>query len=83
VELSRDRADLGVEQALDQGVHVLIGRADRGAVGELVGDAIETAEELRFFTGSHNAGVTQGVHPGLAGGDILRPETMVDRETAV
>ena len=83
MQLSRDRANLGVEQALDEGVHVFIGRADRGAVGEFVGDAIEAAEELRFFTGSHHAGVTEGVHPRLARGDILRPEPMIDGKTAV
>src|SRR5258706_361626 len=83
VQLSGDRADLGVEQALDEGVHVFIRRADRGAVGELVGDAIETADELRFFTGSHDAGVTERVHPRLARGDILRPEPMIDGKAAV
>ena len=83
VQLSGDRADLGVEQALDEGVHVFIRRADRGAIGELVGDAIETAEELRFFTGSHDAGVTERVHPRLARGDILRPEPVIDGKAAV
>ena len=83
MELAGDGADFGVEQPLDQRVDVFIGRADRGAVGELVGDAIETAEELRFFSRSHNSGPRERVNPRFARGDVLRPKTMVDREAAV
>jgi len=44
VQLSRHRTDLGVEQALDQRVHIFVGRADRGAVRELLSDVIEAVE---------------------------------------
>src|SRR2546430_14158281 len=49
VELPRHGADLFVEQPLDQRVNVLIGGADRGAVRQPLGHAIQSVQELRLF----------------------------------
>ena len=64
-------------------MHVFVRCADGGAVGELIGYAIEAAKQLRFFIGSDNPGLTECVHPRFARGDVLRPETMIDGETAI
>src|SRR6266550_1083666 len=83
MELPRHRTDFRVEQPLDERVHVFIGSAGGGAVSELVGDAVESFEQLRFFRGGQDARAAQRVYPRLAGGDVLRPETMIDGEAAV
>ena len=83
MELSGHRADFGVEQPFDEAVNVLVGRTDRGPVREFVGHTIETLEQLRFFAGAQNAGAAKRVHPRFAREDVLRPEPMIDGETAV
>ena len=83
MQLPRNRTDFGVEQSLDERMHVFIWSADGGAVSELVGDAVEPFEQLCFFGGGQHGGAAQGVNPCLARGDILRPKTVIDRETAV
>jgi len=83
VQFAGDRTDFGVEQSLDQRVDVLVRRAHCGPVGEFVRDAVEAFEQLRFFGGGQHTGAAQGVYPCLAGGDVLRPETMIDGEAAV
>ena len=50
MQLPGDRADLGIQQTLDQRVDVFVRRAHGRAIGELIGDAIETVEELRLFS---------------------------------
>ena len=62
---------------------VFIGRTGGRAVGESLGDAVQAVEELGFFFGGQHAHAAEGVHPGLAGGDVLRPEAVIHRETAV
>jgi hypothetical protein len=64
-------------------MHIFIWSADGGAVCELVGDAVEPFEQLHFFGGGQHAGAAQRVNPRLARGDILGPQTVIDRETAV
>ena len=83
VELARRGADFFVEQALDERMDVLIGGAGRGAVGEPLGDAVEAVEQLGFLFSRQHADAAEGVNPRLAGGDVLRPEPVIHRETAV
>ena len=83
MELAGDGSNFGVQQPLDQCVHVFVRRADGRAVGEFVGDAIQSFEQQRFFAGAQNARAPQGVHPCLTREDVLRPETMIDGKTAV
>jgi len=83
VQLAGETTHLVVEQALHESVHVFVWGADRGAVGELIRYAIETAKQLRFFMGSDNSSPAERVHPRLARGDVLRPEAMIDGEAAI
>jgi hypothetical protein len=64
-------------------MNVVVRSAHSRPVRELVGDKVEALEELRFFAGAQHAGAAEGVHPRLAGENILRPEPVIDRETAV
>ena len=83
VQFAGETTDLVVEQALHERVHVFVRCGDRGAVRELIGYAIEAAQQLRFFIDSDNPCLTECVHPRFARGDVLRPETMIDGETAI
>ena len=83
MQFARESTNLLVEQSLDQRVHVLVRCADRGTVGQLIGDAIEAAEQLRFFMGSDDPRATECVHPRFARGDVLWPEAMIDGEAAI
>jgi len=64
-------------------VHVLVGRAHCGSIGELISDAIQTFEELSFFAGVQNACAAERMHPRFTRGDVLRPETVIDGKAAV
>src|SRR6185503_6206158 len=83
VELTGQGADFGVQQSLDERMHVFVRCADRGAVGQFVGDAVEAVEQLRFFAGAQNAGAAERVPPRLAREDILGPEAVIDGKGAV
>jgi len=83
VQFARDGADFLVEQPLDEGVHVFVGRANGSAVREAIGDAVEPALELGFLRRRHDADAAEGVHPRFAREDVLRPEAMIDGEAAV
>jgi len=83
VQLAGNRTHLGVEQPLDEGVHVFVRRADGGSIGELVGNAIEAREQLRLFRGRHHTRAAQRVHPRFASEDVLWPEAMIDGKGAV
>jgi hypothetical protein len=83
VELAGGGADLLVEQPLDEGVHVLVGGAEGGAVGEALGRAVEADEDERFFLGAQHAGATEGVGPGAARRHVLRPQPVIGAERAV
>src|SRR3989454_9372516 len=63
--------------------HVLSGSARGGAVGQPLGDAVQPLEHVRFFGRREHADAAQGLDPGLAGRDVLRPEAVVHGETAV
>ncbi len=83
MQLARGGADFFVEQALDERMDVFIRGAGRGAVGEAFGDAVEAVEQLGFFFGRQHADTAEGVNPRLAGRDVLRPQPVIHRETAV
>ena len=83
MQFARESTNLLVEQSLDEGMDVLVRCADRGTVGELIGDAIEAGKQLRLFMGSDDPCATEGVHPRFARGDVLWPEAMIDGEAAI
>ena len=83
MQLPRDRAHFLVQQALDQRVDVLIGRAHGGTVGQPLGDAVQALEQLRLFGGREHTHPAKGVDPGLARGHVLGPDAVIDGETAV
>ena len=78
VELAGDRPHFGVQQALDQSMHVLVGRAHGRAIGQPLGDAVETVEQLRLLGSGHDADAAESMHPGLAGGHVLGPQPVID-----
>ena len=83
VELAGGGADFLVEQALDEGVHVLIRRAGGGTVGEPLGNAVEPVEQLGLFFRRQHPDAAQRVDPRFARRDILGPEAVIHREAAV
>ena len=83
MQVAGQGADFLVQQPLDERVHVLVGGARGGAVSQPLGDAVQPLEQLRFFRRRQHPRTAQGVNPGLARRDVLRPEPVVHRETAV
>ena len=83
MELPRHGTDLFIEQPLDQRVDILVGRTGRGAVRQTLGHAIQPVQELQLFRRRQYADPTQGVHPRLAGGHVLRPQAVIYGEAAI
>jgi hypothetical protein len=83
VQLAGHGAHFFIEQALDERVHVFVGGTSGRTISETIGDAIEPLLELGFFGGRHDPHAAEGVDPGLARHDVLRPEAVIDGEAAV
>ena len=83
VQLPRRRADLFVQQPLDQRVDVFVRGAHGGAVGEPLGDAVEPLEQRGLLGGGEHAHAAQRVDPRLARRDVLGPQPVVHGQAAV
>ena len=83
VQLAGHRADFLVQQPLDERVHVFVGSACRGPVGQPLGHAVQPLEHPPFLPRQQHAHAAESVDPRLARRDVLRPEAVVHRETAV
>ncbi len=83
MQLGRDVADLGVQQPIDERVHVLVGRLRRLARFDSRGDGIQAAlDRLALFERQH-AGAPERYRPRLREPDIVRPEAEIDADGAV
>src|SRR5262249_10124119 len=83
VELAREGTDLVIQQPFDECVYVLIGGADCSPVGETLSDAVQAVQQLRFLRRREYANAAEGVDPRLARRDSLRPQAVIDRQTAI
>ncbi len=83
VEFPRERPHFLVQQPLHQGVHVLVGRAHRGTIGEAFADPLQSRQQRSLLVGRQHVGQAQGHHPHPGDADVLGPQSAVDGETAV
>jgi len=83
VQLGGHRARLFVQQAVDHGVDVLIGRNRLRAIGDALPHPIEPAPQLFRFIGREHPGLAERQRPRLGESHIMRPQPEVGADGAV
>ena len=83
VQLGGDVADLFVQQAIDEGVHVFVGGDGLLAGAKTIGDGVEPVLERETFFDGDDAGAPERDRPCFGEPDVEGPETEVDADGAV